>query len=128
MATEYLKDLRGRVDTLVLGCTHYPILRRVIQETIGADVRLIDSGAATACAVEELLERENLRRRSFDTHTGQLLKERARARRLCDDLDHFYVTDAAERFARVAERFLGSAPSRLEAVEVWGQDELQSTS
>jgi len=128
VATEYLKDLRGRVDTLVLGCTHYPILRRVIQETIGADVRLIDSGAATACAVEELLERENLRRRSFDTHTGQLLKERARARRLCDDLDHFYVTDAAERFARVAERFLGSAPSRLEAVEVWGQDELQSTS
>jgi len=128
VATEYLKDLRGRVDTLVLGCTHYPILRRVIQEALGAEARLIDSGAATACAVEELLAQENLRRRSFDTHTGQLLKERARARRLCDDLDHFYVTDAAERFARVAERFLGSAPSRLEAVEVWGQDELQPTS
>jgi glutamate racemase len=128
VAAEYLKDLRGRCDTLVLGCTHYPILRRVIQETIGADVRLIDSGAATAESVEELLERENLRRRSFDTHTGQLLKARARARRLCDDLDHFYVTDAAERFARVAERFLGSAPSRLEAVEVWGQDELQPAS
>jgi glutamate racemase len=128
VATEYLQDLRGRVDTLVLGCTHYPILRRVIQETIGAEVRLIDSGAATAESVEALLEQKNLRRRSFDTHTGQLLKARAHARRLCDDLDHFYVTDAAERFARVAERFLGSAPSRLEAVEVWGQDELQPTS
>ena len=45
-------------------------------------------------------------------------------RQLCDDLDHFYVTDAAERFARVAERFLGSKPSRLEAVEVWGEDKL----
>jgi hypothetical protein len=56
-----------------------------------------------------------------------LFAERARVRRLCDDLDNFYVTDAAERFARVAERFLGSAPSVLEAVEVWGQDRLATT-
>lgn len=125
VAAEYLTDLgQGRVDALVLGCTHYPILRRMIQETVGADVRLIDSGEATARSVEVALEREGLRRRKFDTATGQLLKERARERRLCDDLDHFYVTDAEERFARVAERFLGSAPTRLEAVEVWGQDEL----
>ncbi|HEX6716251.1 MAG TPA: hypothetical protein VF088_04030, partial [Pyrinomonadaceae bacterium] len=47
-------------------------------------------------------------------------------RQLCDDLDHFYVTDAAERFAKVAERFLGSAPSILEAVEIWGHDELRT--
>ena len=46
-------------------------------------------------------------------------------RKLCDDLDHFYVTDAAERFARVAERFLGSKPAKLEAVEVFGVDELK---
>ena len=125
VAQEYLTDFRsGRVDALVLGCTHYPILRRVIRETLGDEVRLIDSGEATAGSVEALLTRENLRRRSFDTATGQLLKERAHGRRLCDDLDHFYVTDAEERFARVAERFLGSAPTRLEAVEVWGQDEL----
>ena len=39
---------------------------------------------------------------------------------------HFYVTDAAERFAKVAERFLGSAPSILEAVEIWGHDELRT--
>jgi len=125
VAQEYLTDFRsGRVDALVLGCTHYPILRRVIREILGDEVRLIDSGEATAGSVEALLTRENLRRRSFDTATGQLLKARARGRRLCDDLDHFYVTDAEERFARVAERFLGSAPTRLEAVEVWGQDEL----
>jgi glutamate racemase len=125
VAAEYLTDLGGgRVDALVLGCTHYPILRRVIQETVGAQVRLIDSGEATAGSVEAALERENLRRRRFDTATGRLLKERARERRLCDDLDHFYVTDAEQRFARVAELFLGSAPTRLEAVEVWGHDEL----
>ncbi len=128
VAAEYLQDLRAdRIDVLVLGCTHYPILRAVIQATVGAQVQLIDSGAAAAASVEELLAHEGLRRRSFETHTGQLLKARAPARRLCDDLDHFYVTDAAERFARVAERFLGSAPARLEAVEIWGQDELQTT-
>jgi len=125
VAAEYLNGLDGgRLDALVLGCTHYPILRRVIQETVGADVRLIDSGEATAKSVERALEGGNLRRRGFDTATGRLLKDRARERRLCDDLDHFYVTDAEERFARVAERFLGSAPTRLEAVEVWGHDEL----
>ena len=120
VAEEYLKDLRGgRLDTLVLGCTHYPILRRVIQETLGPGVRLIDSGEAAAEAVAEALEAEGPRRAG----AGQ---DGARRRVLCDDLDHFYVTDAAERFARVAERFLGSAPSVLEAVEVWGQDEFNT--
>jgi len=120
VAVEYLADLRAKqVSALVLGCTHYPILRRVIQETIGPEVLLIDSGEAAALGVEELLEREGLRRRVVGDDSNAL-----RPRRLCDDLDHFYVTDAAERFARVAERFLGSAPSVLEAVEVWGRDEL----
>jgi glutamate racemase len=127
VAEEYLKGLRELgIDALVLGCTHYPILRRVIQEAVGEGVRLIDSGEAAADAVAAMLDGERLRRGSFDTETGRLLKERAHAGRLCDDLDHFYVTDAAERFARVAERFLGAAPSVLEAVEVWGHDELHT--
>jgi len=84
VAAEYLSDLgSGRVDALVLGCTHYPILRRVIQETLGEDVRLIDSGEATARSIEAVLERENLRRRRFDTATGQVLKVRARANVVC---------------------------------------------
>jgi glutamate racemase len=125
VAGEYLKDFRrARVGALVLGCTHYPILRRVIQETVGPEVKLIDSGEATARAVEELLRAEDLRRPA-DTPTGRLMIERARERRLCDDLDHFYVTDAEDRFARVAERFLGSAPSVLEAVELTARGELR---
>jgi len=120
IAETYLKDLRSRIDTLVLGCTHYPILRRVIQDAIGADVNLIDSGEATAAEVKALLKEKELAR--LTPATGAL------EHRLCDDLDHFYVTDAAERFARVAERFLGSTPSRLEAVEVWGEDRLKSSS
>jgi glutamate racemase len=127
VAEEYLGDLRGQqLGALVLGCTHYPILRRVIQEAVGEGVRLIDSGEAAAEGVEALLEGEGLRRREYNTATGKLLMERARAGRLCDDLDHFYVTDAAERFARVAERFLGATPRVLEAVEVWGHDELHT--
>lgn len=120
VAAEYLQEVKKHeVETLVLGCTHYPILRRVIQEEMGQHVRLIDSGQATAHDVEQLLKSKSLARTGSE-------EERARERHLCDDLDHFYVTDAAERFARVAERFLGSAPSVLEAVEVWGHDELRT--
>ena len=117
VAETYLKDLRLNIDTLVLGCTHYPILKEVIQRAVGEQVELIDSGEATAREVKSLLTEKNLGRAPSDT--GAL------ERHLCDDLDHFYVTDAAERFARVAERFLGSKPARLEAVEVWGHDELR---
>lgn len=119
VAQDYLGEFKKTpVAALVLGCTHYPILRDVISETVGANVNLIDSGAATARDVETLLEKSNL---THDEPLG-LYQER----RLCDDLDHFYVTDAAERFAKVAERFLGSAPSILEAVEIWGHDELRT--
>jgi glutamate racemase len=119
VASEYLEEIKAsRVDTLVLGCTHYPILSRVIQETIGSEVSLIDSGEAAARDVARLLDESALQRAAKS--------ERAEERHLCDDLDNFYVTDAAARFSRVAERFLGSAPSRLEAVEVWGHDELRT--
>lgn len=126
VAEEYLKELReGEVSAVVLGCTHYPILRRVIQETLGESVRLIDSGEAAAEVVEALIDKEGLRRTATQ-ELRDLREAGAHARFLCDDLDHFYVTDAAERFAHVAERFLGAAPRRLEAVEVWGHDELQT--
>ena len=119
VAREYLSDLNNtNLVALVLGCTHYPILRDVISDTVGTAVKLIDSGAATARDVESLLESSDL------THENAL--GLYQERELCDDLDHFYVTDAAERFAKVAERFLGAAPSILEAVEIWGHDELRT--
>jgi glutamate racemase len=119
VARDYLSDFsKTSLGALVLGCTHYPILRDVISETVGPDVNLIDSGAATAHDVESLLQSSDL------THEYAL--DLYHERQLCDDLDHFYVTDAAERFAKVAERFLGSAPSVLEAVEIWGHDELRT--
>ncbi|HEX6651090.1 MAG TPA: glutamate racemase [Pyrinomonadaceae bacterium] len=119
IAREYLSEFTTTtLAALVLGCTHYPILRDVISGTVGAHVNLIDSGAAAARDVEFLLESSDL------THEDIL--GLYQERQLCDDLDHFYVTDAAERFAKVAERFLGTAPSILEAVEIWGHDELRT--
>ncbi|HBR56659.1 MAG TPA: glutamate racemase, partial [Blastocatellia bacterium] len=115
IAEKYLAGMREfHPEALVLGCTHYPILRDVIQQTVGPDVKLIDSGEATAEEVRLLLEDKGLS--NPNTVSGR--------RRLCDDLDHFYVTDAADRFARVAERFLGAKPTRLEAIEVFGSDEM----
>ena len=118
VARDYLSELKEEpVKVVVLGCTHYPILRNVIAEAVGFDVKLIDSGEATAGEVETLLDRLQL------ANETRIFEQE---RQLCDDLDHFYVTDAASRFAKVAERFLGSAPSILEAVEVWGHDELRT--
>lgn len=114
IAARHLAAIRDfKPDALVLGCTHYPILRDVIQQTVGADVMLVDSGEATAEEVEKLLHEKGLANPM--EHIGE--------RQLCDDLDHFYVTDAAERFAHVAERFLGAKPSKLEAIEVYAIDE-----
>ena len=116
IATKYLAKMKEfGPDALVLGCTHYPILRDVIQQTVGESVKLVDSGEATAEEVRDLLDEKGLA--NPKAVTGK--------RKLCDDLDHFYVTDAADRFGRVAERFLGTKPSKLEAIEVYGIDELR---
>ena len=118
IAAKYLAEMKEfSPDALVLGCTHYPILRDVIQQTVGENVKLIDSGEATAQEVAQLLKDKGLG--NPNAVSGQ--------RQLCDDLDHFYVTDAAERFGRVAERFLGVKPSKLEAIEVYGVDELDNS-
>jgi glutamate racemase len=119
IARKYLTKINEfRPEALVLGCTHYPILRDVIQQTVGKSVTLIDSGEACAEEVEKLLREKDLNSKESISYS--------RARQLCDDLDHFYVTDAAERFARVAERFLGSQPAKLEAIEVFGADKLEN--
>ncbi len=109
VAEQYLEPLRRKeIDTLVLGCTHYPLIKRVIGETIGEDVTLVDSAEATADETAQLLEREGLLNRNSEDINSQ-----------------FYVTDAAKRFHRIAERILGEPLKHLEAVEVWGHDRLQ---
>lgn len=87
----YLSSLRrSGIDTLILGCTHYPLLREVIGETMGPGVTLIDSAAATATKVRETLDRHGL------------------ARLQGEGLACFFVSDAPERFVKVGARFLGA--------------------
>ena len=93
IAEEYLKELREKgIDTLVLGCTHYPILFDVIQEVIGSNVKLIDSGIATAEVVKNEIHKLTLETNHKDH----------------PNLDLF-VSDIPTKFQEVAELFLGKA-------------------
>ncbi len=97
---EYLEDLKPTgIDTLVLGCTHYPILKAAIREVIGDGVRLVDSAYETAREVQEMLLSGRILR---DEHSGTVPR--------------FFVTDAPERFRKVGERFLGSDLKHVEKV------------
>jgi glutamate racemase len=102
VAGTYLEELlKNDIDTLVLGCTHYPLLKEIIQETAGTEVILVDSAEATSRAVHETL-----------AGLGLECDPEARPEYT------FLVTDAPESFARVGERFLGRAISPVEWVDV----------
>ena len=96
----YLAPFRDdRVEALVLGCTHYPLLKATIAMTLPG-VQLVDSADAVCAAVRPLL---------------------TPARRNEEESEyHVCVTDAADRFRAVAERFLGRPIDRLEHVEITG--------
>ena len=102
VAERYLSDLRRTVDTVVLGCTHYPLLARVISEVVGAKVAVVDGAEATAQATLDLLTAQGLTR-----PPGPRPSQR---RVLC--------TDLPERFRAVAERFLGRAVTDVELVDL----------
>ncbi len=100
---EYLAPVKAAgVDTLVLGCTHYPLLRDVISDFMGSGVHLIDTGEEAARAVAELLRQQD-RLNATD---------RAGVRR-------YFASDSAEDFAATASLFLGSDISdRVERVAI----------
>jgi glutamate racemase len=105
VAEKYLAPLRADgLDTIVLGCTHYPLLRRTIEAVMGEGVTLVDSAEAAAAETAYLLQ-----------STGQLREEP-----LPPDA-WFYVTDAAERFQKTAAAFLGRAPEHLALAELGAQ-------
>jgi glutamate racemase len=86
----YLGSLKqSGIDTLILGCTHYPLLKKVIRKFMGSSVRLVDSAEETAKEVESALKK------------GALTKKKSKA------IHSFFVTDAPDRFIKVGRRFLG---------------------
>ena len=95
-ARRYLEDLSG-VGTLVLGCTHYPLLKKTISKVMGPRVTLIDSALSTALEVKKILSEMGLEAR----------KDNGARRR-------FFVTDSPGRFRKVGGLFFGS---ELDGVE-----------
>ena len=86
----YLESLKqSGIDTLILGCTHYPLLKKSIRKFLGGGVRLVDSAKETAMEV------------------AGMVKKTALARTAGRGVHSFFVTDAPDRFIKVGRRFLG---------------------
>ncbi len=114
VARRYLSGLTAKeIDTLVLGCTHYPLLRSVIQKVVGDKVQLVNPAVETARELKYLLEENDL------------LNERTRAGEAYAAADkrslpqhEFFVSDRAERFKQFAASILPSATLRPEGIGV----------
>lgn len=104
IAEKYLAHFRGSgIDTLVLGCTHYPLLRSVIRAVVGAEITLIDSATETAKKVAEVVDTLKWRR----TGSEPAIRK-------------FYVTDTPTRFEKIGKLFLESADLVADQVRVGG--------
>lgn len=105
IAREYLAPMKaGGVDTLVLGCTHYPLLKPLLAELLGPDVVLIDSAQETAAETARVLGARQL-----------LAPSNGHGWRRSSAVPHrFVASDAPDHFLRLGQRFLGSA---IECVE-----------
>jgi glutamate racemase len=100
VAETYLASLaRSGIDTLILGCTHYPLLKPLIEEVMGPDVTIVDSGEETARDVAEALRTHELAR--ADGQGGAT----------------FFATDVPERFVRMGQRFFGAAVESVVRIE-----------
>lgn len=102
IAEEYLNELKQKnIDTLILGCTHYPILRDIIQEVVGDDVTLIDSGSAASVEVENYLNGRGIKNTSNNLGSHE-----------------YYVSDVPKKFKQIAERFLGREVEQVNKVDL----------
>jgi len=104
VAEKYLASLRGGgLDTLVLGCTHYPLLKRVIGNVLGQGIELIDSATETAKEVADVLDKLRWRR----PDQGTVVRK-------------YFVTDTPTRFEKLGKLFLGDSLLSAEQVKVGG--------
>jgi glutamate racemase len=102
IARKYLKSIKKMgIDTLVLGCTHYPLLKKIISEVMGKKIRLIDSAVETSREIKMVLKALNLTREQKYV-----------------PLREFYVTDSTEKFLNIGERFLGQNIEHIEKVSL----------
>lgn len=113
VAREYLKPIRAEgVDTLILGCTHYPLLKDIIAIVMGKDVKLIDSAQAVAVQVKEILHRRRWLASSGRKRASKRGSSRGKAGM------KFYVSDWPENFKALGERFLGEELRQVKEVRL----------
>jgi glutamate racemase len=99
---EYLTPLlANNIDSMVLGCTHYPLLKNILAQVAGPTVRLIDSAEETARTVGR--ELKNLK---LEAPAGAPLLRR------------FFVSDAPGKFEKVGQRFLGQSIPGVKHVDI----------
>jgi glutamate racemase len=91
-------------DTLVLGCTHYPLLRPMMEAAVAPAIRVIDSAQATASQAARMLGSHS----ALSRNPGQRCR--------C----HFFATDSVTKFQRLGARFLGSGINEVELVDLGG--------
>ena len=97
----YLETLKkSRIDTLILGCTHYPLLKETIKKVLGDQITLIDSGDAAALRLKDILSKE----------AGA--EESGPARR------NYFVTDTPDRFLRLGKIFLGDEIEDVRHIDI----------
>lgn len=102
VANTYLNELiQKHIDTLVLGCTHYPLLRNTIATVMGDGIRLVDSAEETARAVALTMQEENL-----------LVPDKQQGNH------RFLVSDGPEGFSRIAQHFFGQPINEVKWVDV----------
>lgn len=101
VAKEYLKDLKqAQIDTLVLGCTHYPLLANTIQGIMGEEVVLVSSAEELSVTLKELLYKEKLENGNWPAKY------------------RFFTSDSAEKFRKLGKMILGKEISNIERVDM----------
>lgn len=104
ISDEYLKGLAKKgIDRLILGCTHYPLLKKVIQKSVGKKVKLIDSGVETAKEVKRILDKKKLLNNHKQTERNHSV---------------FYVSDFPHKFKEVSQRFLSKELTHVHKVKL----------
>ncbi len=102
IAASYLKELKSKgIDTLVLGCTHYPLLKPVIRKVMGRQVALVDSARQVACQAREILTARGLNSKRKKQGQPEV---------------RFFVSDEPENFALQGKKFLGFPMKKVKKV------------
>ncbi|MEG1285030.1 MAG: glutamate racemase [Romboutsia sp.] len=101
-AERYLNELKEQnIDSLVLGCTHYPLLKSTIGSVVGSDIKLVNPAKETAKDLKEILESKNITKDDGINGTYE-----------------YYVSDIPEKFATIAKEFLNKDIENIKNIEI----------